>query len=66
MNTLIENDGAVTRIRLIAANPIEKLALATIGDEAIKGQALVFRADGADWVLELKAAGEERKAANGA
>lgn len=66
MNTLIENDGDITRVRLIATNPLEKLALATIGDFAAKGQSLVFRGDGPEWVLELAKVEDERKAHNGA
>lgn len=66
MNTLIENDGATTRIRLIATNPLEKLALATIGEAGGKGQTLTIEGDGAEWVLELAKVNEERKAANGA
>ncbi len=65
MNTLIENDGDATRIRLMATNPLEKLALATIGDSHSKGQAVVFCGDGNEWTLELAKVNNERQAQNG-
>lgn len=64
MNTLVENNGRITRVRLSASNPVEKLALATLGENSVRGQALVMRQDGGDWLLQLADLIEEKKAAN--
>lgn len=70
MNTLIENDGDVTRVRLIPTNDMEKLALRTIAAACDKGQNLVFKTQAAgpahlDYVLELVTLRDERQASNG-